>query len=132
MALKHVQMHTILILLTIKQSNIIDFYGLSTVTKTFLNKFYILLHLLFYYYISACSLSEHARNILHIVTLVIDHHLVNHSKFINYFTTTVGTPSVHAAKVFYDYITTELTPFANSIKFLGIFSLLLISFLVDK
>ena len=37
MALKHGQMHTILILLTIKQSNIIDFYGLFTATKIFIN-----------------------------------------------------------------------------------------------
>ena len=111
MALKHGQMHTILILLTIKQSNIIDFYGLFTATKIFINKFYILLHLLFYYYISACSPSEHTRNILHIVTLVIHHRLVIHSKFINYFTIPVVTTLFPTGNIFYKYNTSDISPY---------------------
>ena len=110
-------MHTILILLTIKQSNIIDFYGLFTATKIFINKFYILLHLLFYYCISACSPSEHARNILHIVTLVLDHRLIKHSKFIKHFTTPVVTTLFPTGNIFYNYNTSDTSPLDTSAIF---------------
>ena len=111
MALKHGQMHTILILLTIKQSNIIDFYGLFTATKIFL------LHLLFYYYISACSPSEHSRNILHIVTLALDHRLIKHSKFIKHFTTPVVTTLFTTGNIFYKYNTSDISPSDTSAIF---------------
>ena len=118
-ALKHGQMHTILILLTIKQSNIIDFYEFSTIIKIFINKFYILLHLLFYCCISACSPSEHSRNVLHIVTLVIYHRLVIHSKFINYFTTLVVTTLFPTGNIFCKYNTSDISPSETSAIFYG-------------
>ena len=99
---------------------IIQYYRLLWIShnnKIFINKFYILLHLLFYYYISARSPSEHSRNILHIVTLALDHRLSKHSKFIRHFTTLVVTTLFPTGNIFYNYNTSDTSPFNTSAIF---------------
>ena len=100
-ALKHGQMHTILILLTIKQSNIIDFYEFFHSNQDFykltlhsLTPPFLLLHIRMF---TVWTL----RNILYIVALVIYHRLVNHSKFIKYFTITVVTTLFPTGNILY-------------------------------
>ena len=53
----------------------------------------------------------------HIVTLVIYHHLVNHSKFINYFTTPVVTTLFPTGNIFYKYNTSDISPSDTSAIF---------------